>query len=67
MFCLPQERHFAKDCPNQKKALINHLAQVGEEVDVSDLETLFSLDDDPAEDTMFTVGVGSSDSSEPKK
>ncbi|GJR09666.1 hypothetical protein Tco_0792318, partial [Tanacetum coccineum] len=48
--------HFARNCPDKKrsKALIQALNQV-ESVDVSDLEPLYSLDDEPSESVLCTI------------
>nr|GEU88583.1 putative reverse transcriptase domain, viral movement protein [Tanacetum cinerariifolium] len=48
--------HFARNCPDKKRsqALIQALNQV-EPVDVSDLESLYSLDDEPSDSVLCTV------------
>nr|GEZ12730.1 protein kinase-like domain-containing protein [Tanacetum cinerariifolium] len=48
--------HFARDCPDKKisQALIQALNQV-EPVDVSDLESLYSLDDEPSDSVLCTI------------
>ncbi|GJS84977.1 hypothetical protein Tco_0751518 [Tanacetum coccineum] len=48
--------HFARNCPNKKRsqALIHDLNQV-EPVDVSDLESLYSLDDEPSDSVLCTI------------
>ncbi|GKB58808.1 putative zinc finger, CCHC-type containing protein [Tanacetum coccineum] len=48
--------HFARNCPDKKRsqALIQALNQV-EPVDVSDLESLYSLDDEPSDSVLCTI------------
>ncbi|GJV21839.1 putative reverse transcriptase domain, viral movement protein [Tanacetum coccineum] len=48
--------HFARNCPDKKRsqALIQALNQV-EPVDVSDLESLYSLDDEPSDFVLCTI------------
>ncbi|GJR07943.1 putative zinc finger, CCHC-type containing protein [Tanacetum coccineum] len=48
--------HFARNCPDKKRsqALIQALNQV-EPVDVSDVESLYSLDDEPSESVLCTI------------
>ncbi|ESQ47393.1 hypothetical protein EUTSA_v10028344mg [Eutrema salsugineum] len=53
-----KKRHYAKQCPNKKKRdyLIGYLAQV-EDIDDSDIESIFSLDDGPTDDTVLAMGI----------
>ncbi|GJT28773.1 putative zinc finger, CCHC-type containing protein [Tanacetum coccineum] len=48
--------HFARNCPDKKRsqALIQALNQV-EPVDVSDLESLYSLDDEPSDSVLCMI------------
>ncbi|GJV21388.1 hypothetical protein Tco_1370408 [Tanacetum coccineum] len=48
--------HFAKNCPKKKKsqALIQDLNQL-EQVDISDLESLYYLDDEPGDSVLCTI------------
>ncbi|GJX99343.1 hypothetical protein Tco_0356362 [Tanacetum coccineum] len=48
--------HFARNCPDKKRsqALIQALNQV-EPVDVSDLESLYTLDDEPSDSVLCTI------------
>ncbi|ESQ51075.1 hypothetical protein EUTSA_v10023188mg, partial [Eutrema salsugineum] len=50
--------HYAKQCPNKKKRdiLLGYLAQV-EDIDDSDIESIFSLDDEPTDNTVLAMGI----------
>ncbi|XP_010445614.1 PREDICTED: uncharacterized protein LOC104728315 [Camelina sativa] len=56
--------HYAKQCPNKKKRdnLLGYLAKV-EDIDDSDIESIFSLDDEPTDDTVLAMGMESEDES----
>nr|GEV87331.1 putative reverse transcriptase domain, viral movement protein [Tanacetum cinerariifolium] len=55
-FICQKKCHFARNCPDKKRsqALIHALNQV-EPVDVSDLESLYSLDDEPSDSVLCTI------------
>ncbi|GJV48318.1 putative zinc finger, CCHC-type containing protein [Tanacetum coccineum] len=55
-FICQKKGHFARNCPDKKRsqALIQALNQV-ELVDVSDLESLYSLDDEPSDSVLCTI------------
>ncbi|GJZ50585.1 putative zinc finger, CCHC-type containing protein [Tanacetum coccineum] len=55
-FICQKRGHFARNCPDKKRsqALIQALNQV-EPVDVSDLESLYSLDDEPSDSVLCTI------------
>nr|GEZ37896.1 putative zinc finger, CCHC-type [Tanacetum cinerariifolium] len=55
-FVCQKRGHFARNCPDKKRsqALIQALNQV-EPVDVSDLESLYSLDDEPIDSVLCTI------------
>ncbi|KAJ9562153.1 hypothetical protein OSB04_007313 [Centaurea solstitialis] len=55
-FICNKKGHFAKDYRNRKKsqALIQALNQI-EPVDISDLESLYSLDDEPSDEALCTI------------
>ncbi|GJS27311.1 putative reverse transcriptase domain, viral movement protein [Tanacetum coccineum] len=55
-FICQKRGHFARNCPDKKRsqALIHALNQV-EPVDVSDLESLYSLDDEPSDSVLCTI------------
>ncbi|KAJ9550757.1 hypothetical protein OSB04_014802 [Centaurea solstitialis] len=55
-FICNKKGHFAKDCKNRKKsqALLQALNQI-EPVDISDLESLYSLDDEPSDEALCTI------------
>ena len=57
--------HFAKVCPDQEKSsrLIEKISQV-EDIKDDDLESLFSLDEEPGPDTILALGADLSDSSD---
>ncbi|KAL9241029.1 hypothetical protein vseg_015189 [Gypsophila vaccaria] len=50
--------HNAKDCQNKKKRdnLMGYLAHV-EDIDDADTESIFSLDDEPTDDTILAMGI----------
>ncbi|ESQ50196.1 hypothetical protein EUTSA_v10002230mg [Eutrema salsugineum] len=50
--------HYAKQCPNKKKRdnLLGYLAQF-EDIDDSDIESIFSLDDEPTDDIVIAMGI----------
>ncbi|KAJ0893699.1 putative transcription factor interactor and regulator CCHC(Zn) family [Helianthus annuus] len=60
-----KEGHFAKDCKNTRKtqALFEAINKV-EPVDVSDIESLYSLDDEPGKRMICTISYSSCEESE---
>ncbi|KAF5791447.1 putative transcription factor interactor and regulator CCHC(Zn) family [Helianthus annuus] len=60
-----KEGHFAKDCKNTRKtqALLEAINKV-EPVDVSDIESLYSLDDEPGKRMICTISYSSCEESE---
>ncbi|PWA63535.1 reverse transcriptase domain, Viral movement protein [Artemisia annua] len=68
-FICQKKGHFARNCPDKRKsqALIQVLSQV-EPVDLYDLESLYSLDDEPGDSILCTVAYSdfsSDDDSDP--
>ncbi|GJZ50583.1 putative zinc finger, CCHC-type containing protein [Tanacetum coccineum] len=55
-FICQKRSHFVRNCPDKKRsqALIQALNQV-EPVDVSNLESLYSLDDEPSDSVLYTI------------
>nr|GFB02123.1 putative zinc finger, CCHC-type [Tanacetum cinerariifolium] len=69
-FICQKRGHFARNCPDKKRsqALIQALNKV-EPVDVSDLESLYSLDDEPSNSVLCTIAysdLSSDDDSDTK-
>ncbi|GKC18952.1 putative zinc finger, CCHC-type containing protein [Tanacetum coccineum] len=64
-FICQKRGHFARNCPNKKRsqALIQGLNQV-EPVDVSDLESLYSLDDEPSDSVLCVIAYSDFSSDE---
>ncbi|KAJ0699903.1 putative transcription factor interactor and regulator CCHC(Zn) family [Helianthus annuus] len=60
-----KEGHFAKDCKDKRKtqALLEAINSV-EPVDVSDIESLYFLDDEPGKRLICTISYSSSEESE---
>ncbi|KAF5791954.1 putative transcription factor interactor and regulator CCHC(Zn) family [Helianthus annuus] len=60
-----KEGHFAKDCKDKRKtqALLEAINKI-EPVDISDIESLYSLDDEPRKRMICTISYSSSDESE---
>ncbi|CAL9217700.1 unnamed protein product, partial [Arabidopsis halleri] len=50
--------HYAKQCPNKKKRdnLLGYLAQI-EDIDDSDIESIFSFDDEASDNTILAMGM----------
>ena len=57
--------HFARDCKDKRKtqALVEAINKI-EPIDVSDIESLYSLDDEPGEKTICSIFYDESSSSE---
>ncbi|KAL4590379.1 hypothetical protein LXL04_003308 [Taraxacum kok-saghyz] len=55
-FNCQKKGHFARDCPDKKKSasLIQALNQI-EPVDISDIESLYSLDDEPTDEAILSL------------
>ncbi|KAL4563654.1 hypothetical protein LXL04_027699 [Taraxacum kok-saghyz] len=55
-FNCQKKGHFARDCPDKKKSesLIQALNQI-EPVEISDIESLYSLDDEPTDDAILSL------------
>ncbi|KAL4582307.1 hypothetical protein LXL04_006854 [Taraxacum kok-saghyz] len=55
-FNCQKKGHFARDCPDKKKStsLIQALHQI-EPVDISDIESLYSLDDEPTDEAILSL------------